>query len=401
MKSIVYAFFSFLFLLLIGSNLFAQGINYQAIARKANGQIMANETIKVNFAIHEISEIGPIVYEETHSLSTNPYGLFSLVIGKGISFNGNFASIDWGGSDHFLEVIVNEVNMGTTQLETVPYSKVATEMHISHLTDVQVGAVEVDEVLKWNGTHWVPGKDQVDDNDANAFNEIQTLELTGNTLALNPSGGSVDLPSSKWSENGSDISFTGGDVGIGTNAPTSRLDVSGSAIGVNPLVHFDQGFTSGLVLQLSTPNTFSGTFLGLKRGSTTVASINSRGDGRFRTVVAEDALNSTSSPDKGKLYANSLPIAYGYISLTGIIMKNYGIASVTKPSTGKYVIKLDRSISGNPIIIANGANTVSTDEIITCNPLSASPDEIEIYIAKGDGSPKNSHFFFMVFGDIQ
>ncbi|MEM7375136.1 MAG: hypothetical protein AAF587_41465 [Bacteroidota bacterium] len=392
--------FIFLSLFLLSSSIFAQGINYQAVARKANGQLMVNESVKVQFFIHELNELGPIVYEETHSISTNPYGLFSLVIGKGISIHGNFSSIDWGSSNHYLEVVVNEVNMGTTQLETVPYSKVATEMHISHLTDVQVGAVEVDEVLKWNGTHWVPGKDQVDDNDASAFNELQTLELTGNTLALTPSGGSVNLPLPKWTENGTDISFSGGSVGVGTNSPGAHFAVSGSATS-EPLVRFNQSFITSSILELSGPNSFSGKFLQLDRGSNTVASINSRGDGTFRTVIAESPLSSTSSPDKGKLYANSLPVAYGYISSTGSILKNYGISSVNRVGNGIYRITLDKNITGHPVIIANSASSYALDEVITANTVGLVADEIEIYITTGDGVAKNSHFFFIVFGEIQ
>ena len=103
-----------------------QGINYQAVARDANGDVMMNQVLTIQFSI--ISDIinSTISWQETHQDTTNDYGLFTAIIGKGATTNGGssatFDLIDWASSTHFLKVEMNGVDMGTTQLMSVPYS---------------------------------------------------------------------------------------------------------------------------------------------------------------------------------------------------------------------------------------------------------------------------------------
>lgn len=108
--------------------LFAQapkGINYQAVARDANGKPLTNSLVNVQFRILE-SAFGPEVYKETHTATTNNLGLFTLTIGGGTASNGTFANINWGSSTKFLEVTIQS-NAGTvssppTQMLSVPYA---------------------------------------------------------------------------------------------------------------------------------------------------------------------------------------------------------------------------------------------------------------------------------------
>lgn len=107
-----------------------QGINYQAVARQGNGTILLNTPITVKLSI--ISDVvnNVVQYEETHSgISTNQFGLFSLVIGQGTQTGGlqpNFASIPWGSTTPFLKIEVNSgtgyIDMGTVQFWSVPYA---------------------------------------------------------------------------------------------------------------------------------------------------------------------------------------------------------------------------------------------------------------------------------------
>ena len=103
-----------------------QGINYQAVARDANGDVMMNQVLTIQFSI--ISDIinSTISWQETHQDTTNNYGLFTAIIGQGATTNGGssatFDLIDWASSTHFLNVKMNGVDMGTTQLMSAPYS---------------------------------------------------------------------------------------------------------------------------------------------------------------------------------------------------------------------------------------------------------------------------------------
>jgi uncharacterized protein (TIGR02145 family) len=68
------------------------------------------------------SATGNAVYTETHSATTDGYGLINLEIGKGTVTLGTFSGINWGTSTYFIKVSVDGVEMGTSQLLSVPYA---------------------------------------------------------------------------------------------------------------------------------------------------------------------------------------------------------------------------------------------------------------------------------------
>ena len=58
-------------------NLFAQApqaIPYQAVARDNAGNAIANQAVSLRFTIHNATAVGPIVYQETQSKTTNALG---------------------------------------------------------------------------------------------------------------------------------------------------------------------------------------------------------------------------------------------------------------------------------------------------------------------------------------
>jgi hypothetical protein len=103
-----------------------QGIPYQAVARDAQGNPMSNQSLTVQFSLHEASADGQVVYQETQTTTTNGQGLFSLTFGAGIPSVGTFANINWGSGYKFLQVQANfgngYVDLGTQQLMSVPYA---------------------------------------------------------------------------------------------------------------------------------------------------------------------------------------------------------------------------------------------------------------------------------------
>lgn len=105
--------------------------NYQAIARDALGNPVANQSISLRFSILENSQTGNIIYVETHIVPTNQFGLFSVAIGQGLPFYGTFNSIQWSNGNFYImvELDVNGgsfyVPMGTTKLLSVPFAMYA------------------------------------------------------------------------------------------------------------------------------------------------------------------------------------------------------------------------------------------------------------------------------------
>ncbi|RKE92280.1 tail fiber domain-containing protein [Ichthyenterobacterium magnum] len=110
--------------ILLGAFSFAQeGINYQGVARNAEGELILDTEITLDININKISADGETVYSETHNLFTDANGVFSLVIGQGTPSLNLFEDINWAEDQHFLNVWLDGEEIGTTQFSSVPYSQ--------------------------------------------------------------------------------------------------------------------------------------------------------------------------------------------------------------------------------------------------------------------------------------
>lgn len=128
----------FLIVMLMGGNwIFAQSpelIPYQAIARNGNGAPLAASDINLVFKIRQGALNGMVVYEETQALTTDSRGYFTTNIGSGNVVTGSFSNIDWANNHHFMQILINGVELGNQQLLSVPYalhSKTAEEVVLS------------------------------------------------------------------------------------------------------------------------------------------------------------------------------------------------------------------------------------------------------------------------------
>jgi hypothetical protein len=104
-----------------------QGINYQAVARDAAGAELPNTALTIRLGVYSDPAATILVYEETHSVTTNAFGLFNVIIGQGTQTSVNpFNTIPWANSAYYLKVEIDGGNgftdMGTTQLMSVPYA---------------------------------------------------------------------------------------------------------------------------------------------------------------------------------------------------------------------------------------------------------------------------------------
>jgi hypothetical protein len=101
-------------------------ISYQAVARDAQGLPLANANLEVQFSLLADSLTGIAEYTETHTLTTNQFGLFTTAFGAGTSVSGTFSGINWSAGNKYLHVQMDTgggwVDMGTQQLLATPYS---------------------------------------------------------------------------------------------------------------------------------------------------------------------------------------------------------------------------------------------------------------------------------------
>ena len=127
-KHILFTFSFCLFILYSFSQAPPQAMNYSAIAKGSNNQMLANKVIGLRFTILAGGMTGTVVYQETQTDTTDPHGIFNTAIGIGTVVQGAFAAINWGSNTHYLKVELDEnggsnyISVGTTQLLSVPYA---------------------------------------------------------------------------------------------------------------------------------------------------------------------------------------------------------------------------------------------------------------------------------------
>jgi len=111
-----------------------QGVSYQAIALNGSGNPVVNSNVGIRISVVDNTTTGTVLYTETHTKTTNPQGLFNLVIGQGTPTTGTFSAIDWRVNSKFLKVEMdaaggtNYVLVGTTQLLSAPYALAADSL---------------------------------------------------------------------------------------------------------------------------------------------------------------------------------------------------------------------------------------------------------------------------------
>lgn len=196
--------------ILVGISTMAQTpskFNYQAVARDASGALVSDGTVGVKVSILSGSASGTEVYSETHSPSTNAFGLLNFQIGSGSAATGDLSTIDWGSDAHFIKVEMDPAGgssytvSNTSELLSVPYAEYANSAL------------------------------NVDDADADPENEVQMLTMNGDTLMLSLNGGSVDMSgydqSAGVSANDSAIAANAAD--IATNATNLAAHITADA----------------------------------------------------------------------------------------------------------------------------------------------------------------------------
>ena len=121
---------SFFVLFFMGLLVFAQApqkFSYQAVVRNESNTLVRG-TVGVRVSILQGGVNGNVVYQETHTTTTNINGLMTLEIGGGTILSGDFATIDWADGPYFLKTETdpnggtNYTIEGTQQLQSVPYA---------------------------------------------------------------------------------------------------------------------------------------------------------------------------------------------------------------------------------------------------------------------------------------
>ena len=242
------------------------GFTYQAVAidqskaesfgRDSQGEILANRNIILRFTLMEGSEDGAMVYQETHNTTTDIFGIFRLIVGRGdILFGNNLEDLQWGEIPYFLQVEIDLgeglVIMGIEELLGSPYALNSNiqllELNGSALSISKGNTINLEDIdatnelvqnAVLNGTLLeisdAGGTTTVDlgtlaSTDNSITNELQTITKTGSTVTLSNSGGSFTDE-----VNDADFDATNEIQNISTDGTAGNLSLSsGATLGLN------------------------------------------------------------------------------------------------------------------------------------------------------------------------
>ena len=233
-------------------------IPYQGVARDAQGTALQNQNISLLLSIEDIA--GAELFSETHSTTTNQFGLFNVKIGSISSMPSNL----WSNGDRFLHVKMDPTggtsytDLGSTQFLSVPYALYAETSNTpgpQGLTGPQgeqgiQGEMGPQGPTGADGTNGTNGQDGAQGpagmNGANGLDGAQgpqgiqgltgpqgPIGLTGPTGLLSSgtsAGNTTFWNGSQWVLNSSNLYNNGGNIGIGTTTPQLKLTVEGDII---------------------------------------------------------------------------------------------------------------------------------------------------------------------------
>lgn len=124
----------YLLLLLLAGAPFAllgqvhRGFTYQSYLRDASGMALGGVSASIRLTVYSPDNSSAVTYQETHTLTTDPYGLYMLVVGS--RNPTSFARVDFGAENYWMRVEQSVggaafVESSNERLPSVPFARAA------------------------------------------------------------------------------------------------------------------------------------------------------------------------------------------------------------------------------------------------------------------------------------
>lgn len=292
--------------------------SYQSVVRNPANNLVVNGSVGLEVKIRQGSPTGSVVYQETHSLTSNSNGLVTAEIGSGQVVSGSLSGIVWSAGPYFLEAATDPFGgtsyslSSTRELLSVPYALYAetagnggggstisagTGLTLNgNVMDAQttsplwnanalqsapisIAAPTLNDVLTWNGSAWIPAAPSGGGGGGTTVN-CNTTSNTNYTIRGTGSGNY---------ECTNAIVVTSTDrVGIGTTTPSSSFDLT---VGTGGFLADGSSTTSNIAGRL-------------RIGSTSSSTYDLQVDGHTY-VTSGVRVGTTTTPSSGGILANN------------------------------------------------------------------------------------------------
>ena len=339
----------FLFIGVAASAQSPDKMSYQAVLRDANGEILKNQDVSIQFSVLQTSISGTSVYQEDHKLTTNSNGLVSVYMGTGTVSSGDFSAIDWSDGTYFLQTDIdptggsNYVIKSTTELVSVPYA-----LH-ANVADSLIGGVnETDPVFDAsvakgittnNTTYW---NNKLDSSSIQNFVDLTTNQTVG---------GEKEFSSDVTLANGNSLRWTSDDVRI---EATTASDNMKFYVGNTEILKLEQ---ANLAATFAGDLTVNGITVGKGGGAVATNTANGRDAlsnntiGSFNTANGNGALlnNTTGNGNTANGYHTLMSNTTG---LRNTAIGAYALRNNTKGS--------NNTANGNGALFSNTTGVANT-----------------------------------------
>lgn len=391
------------------------GINYQGVARNSDGKPLALRDITIRINILKDGGNGEVEYAEIHSVKTNSFGLFTLVIGTGNATTGSFPFISWAVGNKWLRVEMDQDGgssfqlMGSQQFMSVPYAFYAKYAGNS-LTAGQ-GISITNNVVQNTG--------DADNNPANEFNTSVSLGID-RKLRITDGGGTKEADLSSLVSSGSppqDLQLTGDKLKVTDNPSGSEIDLAPYRDDTDKQNLLLSGTTlsidRGNSINLSSINTdaqsiaLSGTNLSISGGNTVnLSSINTDAQnialtGTNLSITGGNTVNlaSINAPQNLTLAGPNLSISSGNtVDLTSVNTDNQVLTFVSNNlsiSGGNSVNLAALAADGQQLNLAGSTLSITGGNNVSLAPFLDNTDSQDLTLAgntlslANDGTPVN------------